>query len=285
MHLKAETTVVSPFLAKRAWGGSPELTSVMFCDRCGCRFYDRGLSESEGNRYYQGYRDLAYFRDRHHYEPFYTVGAYNADTTRMASQSRRAALAQVLEQAGAPKRFHSALDYGGGTGRMLLDVDAGRKAVFDVARGQTESGVAWIGSQEELGGNWDLVLNCQVLEHLNDPFSSVEFIANVMSKGGWLYAEVPDQHWANSAQSGQVRQAWLSWIVDKPWLLVTADTVSTAFRIKCGFLPPMGFIPMREHLNYFTVEALCALLQRAGLAVRWSGKNLENSICAVATRE
>ena len=284
-HLQREATVVSPFLAKRAWNGKPELTFVVFCDRCGFRFYDRGLSESECNNYYQGYRDEVYFKDRHSYEPFYTRSAYNRDTAWMASKGRRVALSYALEQAGAPKSFHAALDYGGGTGQMLIDVDAAKKATFDVSGGQTESGVAWIGSQEELGSGWDLVLSCQVLEHLSDPFSSVARIAGILSKGGWFYAEVPDQHWLNSARSGPVRQAWLSWIVDKPLLLVAADTISTAFRVKRGFLPPMGFIPVREHLNYFTVEALCALMQRAGLTVKWSGKKLVNAISAVAKRD
>ncbi len=284
-HLKAETTVVSPFLANRGWKGKPELTSVMFCARCGFRFYDRGLSEAEGNSYYQGYRDQTYFKERNRFEPFYTRSAYDGDTTWMASPGRRVALAQVLENAGAPKSFRAALDYGGGTGQMLLDVDAGKRVVFDVSGGHTEDGVVWIGAQQEVGGDWDLVLSCQVLEHLSDPLGSVEFIAGILSNGGWFYAEVPDQHWKNSARSGRLRQAWLSWIVDKPLLLVAADTVSTAFRVKCGFLPPMGFIPMREHLNYFTEDALRALLQRAGFTVPWSGKNAEGAICAVGRRD
>lgn len=282
-HLRKESTVVSPFLAKRGWNGEPELTSVMFCDRCGFRFYDRGLSESEGNRYYQGYRDQTYFRDRNRFEPFFTKRAYDADSTWLVSKGRRVALAHALELAGAPKSFQSVLDFGGGTGQMLLDIQAERKAVFDVSGGQTEEGVARITSQG-LGSNWDLLLSCQVLEHLTDPFCSLQTMANSLSKGGWLYAEVPDQHWSNSVRNGSVREAWLSWIIGKPRLLLAADIVSTAFRIKRGFLPPLGFIPMREHLNYFTVEALRALLLRAGLSVRWSGKNLENSICAVATR-
>jgi SAM-dependent methyltransferase len=202
----------------------------------------------------------------------------------MASKGRRVALAHVLNQAGAPKSFQAALDYGGGTGQMLLDVDARRRAVFDVSGGQTESGVSWISSQDKLGSNWDLVLSCQVLEHLSDPLSSVEFIASLLSPGGWFYAEVPIENWAPSARSGPARHAWLSWIINKPGLLVAADTISTAFRVKCGFLPPMAFIPMREHLNYFTTEALCALVQSAGLTVKWSGKNTGNEFCVVATR-
>jgi hypothetical protein len=112
----------------------------MFCDRCGFRFYDRGLSESEGNNYYQGYRDQIYFQDRNRHEPFYTKSAYQADTAWMASKGRRVALAHVLEQAGAPKSFQAALDYGGGTGQMLLDVDAGKRAVFDVSGARPKAG-------------------------------------------------------------------------------------------------------------------------------------------------
>ena len=282
--LKSETTVVSSFLAKRAWNGKPELTRVMFCDSCGFRFYDRGLSDAEGDRYYQDYRDHVYFKNRNRHEPFYTRSAYEGDTNWMSSPGRRTALAQVLERAGAPKSFQGALDFGGGTGQMLRDIDARQRAVFDVAGGHTEEGVARIVSQQELGNGWDLVLSCQVLEHLSDPLSSVELISAVLSNGGWFYAEVPDQHWSNSARSGRIREAWLSWIVDKPWLLLTADTISTAFRVKLGFLPPMGFIPVREHLNYFTEQALSALLQRAGLVVKWSGTNLEGAICAVGRR-
>jgi len=70
-----------------------------------------------------------------------------------------------------------------------------------------------------------------------------------------------------------------------PRALLAADIVSTAFRLKAGFVPPFAFLSMREHVNFFTVEALKALVTRAGLEARWAGMNLENSICAVATRE
>jgi hypothetical protein len=193
-HLKSEATIVSPFLAKRGWGGRPELTYILFCDRCGFRFFDRGLSETEGDSYYQGYRDQIYFKERNRHEPFYTRSAYEGDTAWMASRGRRVALAHALEQAGAPKSFHAALDYGGGTGRMLLDVDAGKRAVFDVSGGHTESGVSWIDSREKLGSDWDLVLSCQVLEHLNDHYGLYGEFTGVRSARkhiGWYVKSLP----------------------------------------------------------------------------------------------
>ena len=283
-RLQREATVISPFLAKRGWNGKPELTWIMFCDACGFRFYDRGLSESDANRYYGNYRDESYLLERRHFEPFYTQREHDRLEAWMASKNRRVALSDVLKKAGAPERFQAALDFGGGTGKMLADIDAKEKAVFDVIADLPEKGVKRFSSLRELGSEWDLVLSCQVLEHLTDPFESVTIIANTMLEGGWFYTEVPPQIWRNPARNNWARNAFLRWLLKHPHLLLAGDIFSTALRIKCGFLPPFGFVPMREHLNYFTVDALSALVNRSGFQVCWSGTDLEGSICVVGKR-
>ena len=67
-------------------------------------------------------------------------------------------------------------------------------------------------------------------------------------------------------------------------MLLAGDIVSTACRKKLGILPPFGFVPMREHLNYFTVDAISALITRAGLQVVWAGRNEQNDVCAIAQK-
>jgi hypothetical protein len=124
-----------------------------------------------------------------------------------------------------------------------------------------------------------------VLEHLSDPFFQVSDIARLLSPGGWLYVEVPDQSWRNIASPRAIQRAWLSLLLKSSRALHAADFVSTAIRVKLGFVPPLGFVPMREHINFFTEQAVTALLRRAGLQVRWSGRNSEQAICAVATRD
>ena len=256
----------------------------MFCDQCGFRFFDRGLSPEEANNYYSTYRDAGYLRERNSFEPFYTEKVHRGIHDWLRSKGRRIALAQVLEQAGAPTAFSAALDFGGGGGHMLLDIAAARKAVFDLSDDEMEPGITRITSLEPAGCDWDLVLSCQVLEHLSDPLSAVVQVREMLLPGGWFYAEVPDEIWSNRACSGRVRDAFLAWIVKKPLCLTAADVLSTGVRIKLGFLPPLGFVPMREHLNYFTTEALRRLLLKAGFSVAWSGKNRENCICVVARR-
>lgn len=283
--LRSETTVVSPFFAKKAWGGKPELTKVMFCSGCGFRFFDRGLTSEEASNYYSDYRGEDYFRQRNQFEPFYTEKAHRGIQEWLRSKGRRIALAQALASAGGPASFSAALDYGGGTGQMLVDIPATRKAVFDLAHNATEPGIARIQSRESIGCGWDLVLSCQVLEHVSDPRAAVEEIMQILAKGGWFYVEVPDEIWSCGARSGPRRDAWLTWMSTRPWPLLIADCVSTACRVKLGTLPSMGFVPMREHLNYFTVESLSKLLTGCGLSVEWSGKNLQNCICAVGRRK
>ena len=282
--LRGEATIVSPFLAKQSWGGKPELTRVMFCDQCGFRFFDRGLSPDEANSYYSSYRDARYFKERNSFEPFYTEKVHRGIHDYLQSKGRRIALAQVLEEVGVSAAFSAALDFGGGAGHMLLDITAPRKAVFDLSDDEMEPGVSRITSPELVGRDWDLVLSCQVLEHVSDPLSVVNQIREMLLPGGSFYAEVPDEMWSNWACSGPVRNAFLAWLVKRPMCLTAGGVLSTGVRIKLGFLPPMAFVPMREHLNYFTTESLRRLLLRAGFSVPWAGKNRENCICAVGRR-
>lgn len=271
-------------MAKRAWNGKPELTSLIFCNRCGLRFFDRGLSDEEVSNYYNGYGNDDYVKDRHRHEPFYTASVRRELRSWATSKDRRTGLSKTFAKANAPKSFSSVLDFGGGSGHMLLDIDAPRKAVFDVDEAHVDPGIERISAPELLGDGWDLVLSCQVLEHLTSPLASLEQIRNLLSVGGWLYVEMPDELWNNRAFPSKARDLFLRGLLNSPYLLLAGDIASTAFRKKLGVLPPFGFVPMREHLNYFTVDAISALVERAGLQLEWAGRNEQNDVCAIATK-
>jgi SAM-dependent methyltransferase len=282
--LRDVPTVTSGFLAKKAFGKRAELIDLIFCSECGFRFYDRGLSDVEAGRYYDGYRSEEYYKTRHEFEIFYTRRAHDETGKWLNSDGRKVAVASVLETAGAPRYFASALDFGGGTGHMLLGLDSGKRAVFDLSKEEAEPGVESYGMRDEIPGGWNLILSCQVLEHLSDPLLQVSDMARLLLPGGWLYIEVPNQTWRNIASPKAIQRAWLSLLLKSSGALHLADFICTAIRVKLGFVPPLGFVPMREHINFFTEQAVTALLQRAGLEVRWSGRNSEQAICAVATR-
>src|SRR6188472_1372992 len=94
--LRLSPTVVSPYLAYKAWQGQPEPTSLATCARCGFRFYSRNLTDAEAAQYYREYRDETYLQERHRFEPFYTRKVHHLTSGWLASDARRRSLSAVL---------------------------------------------------------------------------------------------------------------------------------------------------------------------------------------------
>jgi hypothetical protein len=283
--LSRETTLASGFLAERAWNSVPKLTAIVFCDACGFRFFERGLSTEEADRLYQGYRDQEYFRTRNKWEPFYTRAQHEAVQAWARNPDRAAGLRKTLEKAGLPTQFRYALDHGGNAGHMLREVDAAQKVVFDPSGCETLPGITAVSDPASVPPQCDLFLSCQVLEHVSDPGSYLHQAVALCAEGAYLYIEVPDEQWSNRVLHGPLRDAWLKFLLRHHRLLILADTVSTGCRVKFGFLPPLCFIPMREHLNYFTIQSLDAILLATGVQIVLSGRNDEGQLFAIARKE
>lgn len=279
--LDIQSTLVSPFLAERAWAGEPELCLLVNCKSCGFRFFDRGLSDDEASSYYSGYRGEDYFLARHRHEPFYTRSVHNETQVWLSSAARRIALRNSLAAAGLIRNRFSALDWGGGSGILLRDIQASRKAVFDLNPSDWASGMEIIKSKEDLRREWDVVVCAQVLEHLSSPVDALASMRALLRPNGLIYLEVPDQYWCAGWQPLWGRRAWLQFLCRHPKPLLIADTISTACRVKLRCLPPYGFIPMREHINFFTLAALKELLASNGFAVLSLEKNSLGCLAAV----
>jgi hypothetical protein len=264
-NFRVENTLVSPYLAFKAWVGKPEITKLMYCHDCGFRFFQRGLSDEEMSAYYAGYRDEKYHQIRHDYEPFYTQSYHEQIGAWLTSDARREDLANTLKKAKLPEKYNAVLDHGGGTGYLVRWIQADRKAVFDISGEQPEPGLEGISDPSKIGDQWDLVVSSHVFEHVSSPASILEGITPKIVQGGYLYLEVPYEQWKSFVFSSKLRDCWLRFIMSKRLLLLAMDFFSTACRIKAKFVPPMGFIPMREHINFFTPKALLALLDRHGL--------------------
>ena len=263
---------------------APQLTHIMFCGNCGLRFFDRGLSTDEAARYYREYRSDKYCAARNRCEPFYTTRIHREISSWLGSPQRRQALADVLSRNGGIGNFNSILDFGGGDGTLIVDLDAEERAVLDPSGTPPVAGVVRISDDASAARQWDLIVCAQVLEHLTDPRLTIGRLGSLLAPGGRLYLEVPDETWDNRTFAGAFRDRWLAWLLAHPTLLVAGDVISTACRIKLGTLPPFGFIPMREHLQYFTEEALCAIIEACGLDIIRSGRNSVGQIYAVAAR-
>ncbi len=280
--------LVSPFLAERALLQPSQPVERLLCASCGYSWTTRGLSDDEARRLYTGYRGEDYFRLRHRHEPWYSRAINDGIGDEQQMVGRRAVLAQSLARAEAvfgPRPAGRVLDHGGDRGQMLRDLPDSERVVFDL------SGVApdpWARAidAETLArdAGFDLIMNCQVLEHVNSPEAMLASLHALIVPGGWAYLEVPNETWREAAIGGEsARLGWLRFVCRHPRLLKTLDFLSTALRIKLGWIPPLGFWALREHLNFFTPESLRLLMERAGFEVAFSDLSA-SGISAVGRR-
>jgi SAM-dependent methyltransferase len=129
------------------------------------------------------------------------------------------------------RRDMSVLDFGGGTGRLMRAfLEHGHDCSLIDYPGEKLPGVHYLGSQPsdiESGRRFDLVVCSHVLEHLADPCSALLALRPCLAPDSILYIEVPLEIWK------QV---------------------------------PLPVEPV-THINYFTIDSLRTLLERAGFDV------------------
>ncbi len=167
---------------------------------------------------------------------------------------------------------------------MLGAVEADRKAVFDPSFRATLPGIDRHTDVATLPGNWELILSCQVLEHVSSPVEYLNELGALLGNSGWLYIEVPTEKWRPALGSDGLRAAWLALLLRWRPLLIAADVLCTVSRIKLGRLPPLGFVAMREHLNYFSADALAAALRGSGFIIDACGINGAGQLYAIARK-
>lgn len=265
-----EWGLVSPFLAARAFRQDPAKTRVFRCGSCGFAWSERGLSPEQAELLYVGYRGEAYFRQRNHFEPWYGRKKNDGIGSEETMLSRRLAMAGTMERARAglgARPVGVVADFGGDTGQMLRDLPDGEKWVYEFSGVQTSAWAMPVKSLSDLAGRCDLAMACQVLEHVESPLETALQVAALAKKGGWVYLEVPDERWSQSMARAAWRAGWLDAVARRPWLHQGLDFVSTASRLTFGWIPPFGFWSMREHLNFFTPQALRSIGEKSGLDV------------------
>ncbi len=280
--------VLSAFLSQRALLQPPAPVARLICAACGHSWSARGLSDDEARRLYTGYRGEAYFQERHALEPWYGRALNDGMGDEQHMTARRAVLAASLSRAEAAfgaRPVGRALDHGGDRGQMLRDLPDPERVVFDLSGVPVDP---WARAIDADGlarsPGFELILNCQVMEHVNDPGAVLRELHAMTAPGGWAYIEVPDERWREAGGGPEsARLAWLRFVCRRPALLKALDFLSTALRVKLGWVPPLGFWALREHLNFFTPRSLRLLMERSGFEVAFS-ETSASGISAVGRR-
>ncbi len=183
---------------------------------------------------YRDYRSPAYNRERIHFEPEYAQIAAAIGQDQREVNTRRSALSAFLHKGLQTSEAHTILDYGGADGRFIPDIP-GSKFVYEISNIDPVPGVTRIKSESELG-TYSIVLFAHVTEHVTHPLNLVRKLSGYVEPGGYLYIETPQEI------SDQQR----------------ASLQHSALRLDIG---------IHEHINYYCVPAVAALLEAAGFTV------------------
>lgn len=246
-ELDRSPAILMPFVAHRVFGWTPveitpdwglrtiqagmayPLCASLQCQDCGLLFLDIRFDDGEMARLYGGYRDAAYTAERDRFEPGYA--AHNASIlAHMPDTSWVEGFVGPLLP--APPRV---LDWGGDDGRNTpFRGKGGTVEVYDLSDQPVLDGVRRVGRGEMGQGGHDLIVLSHVLEHVPFPAQVLAEIAAVMGRDTLLYIEVPFEK-----------------------LVAEAPHARDLARRKKHW---------HEHVNFFTEDAMRALLDRAGLA-------------------
>jgi SAM-dependent methyltransferase len=247
-NLTRSGAVLMPFVAYRAFGWTPveitpdwglrtiqsgmayPLCNSLQCQDCGLVFLDIRFDAAEMSGLYRGYRGADYTADRERFEPGYA--ALNAAIIDHVPDTSQAETFLGPHVGRRPR----VLDWGGDTGdntpflKTALAID-----IFDISDQPVIEGARRVSREDLQGAAYDLVVLSHVLEHVPEPVELVRDAAAMLGPEAILYVEVPYEG------------------------LIAADPDSRDLAVRKKY--------WHEHINFFTEDAMRALLARAGLEV------------------
>lgn len=264
--------IVAPFIASYVLRSAARPTALLECRDCAFRFYAERYGDVELEKLYGQYRGLEYFRARNKSEPWYTAtinASIGGSEEKIAF--RRGYVADMLSSELADAApVDALLDFGGDRGQFIpMDV-AKSKYVYEMSDVEPIAGVNRISSDSDLKARtYDVVMLCHVLEHSSDPLVTLrELRVLLRSESSVLLVEVPYERYdLHSARHRPWYRSWLGALTRLRAPLIAFDFYSTVVRYRWNRVPPFGFVKMHEHINFFEMKSLSALLTRAGFTV------------------
>lgn len=269
-------TKISDFLVAKIFGedevGNDYAVNLCHCEECTFSFYDRRLTDEESNRLYDGYRGAEYQRIREKYDCWYTEkinDAINNDSMALKEQQR---VIEKMVRENVPINIRVALDFGGNQGDTFTDfLGTEEKYVYDISDIDVKGGgVKKIGSyQELLEHHFDFIMCNMTLEHVSYPKDFVKLLYDIGSSDTYYYLEVPSE---NPFEKNKFS-------VMKYFGLFYNTHYSKSRLIKHYFnLKRQPYMPMSEHVNFFTPTAIKTLMTESGFDVVDIQENYERAV-------
>jgi hypothetical protein len=238
-----------PFVAKRAFEWEPviiradwglrdvpagiayPLCNSVRCTNCGLLFLDIRFDDAEMAALYRGYREDEYVSLRERFEP-----GYRERNAELVAESRflRTVEMFLARHIAGPVRI---LDFGGDTGlNTPMRSLAVLHHIFDISAKPLIPQAQRVTAREIAAQEYDLIVLRHVLEHIPFPADILDRAASAMSSETKIYIEVPHEE--------------LMRVHGGEDCLETRKTY------------------WHEHVNFFTLSSIDALLSGSGLAIQ-----------------
>lgn len=252
-------TKISDFIKERIKYEGEDDIELLHCTGCSFAFYNYRFSQEQQEKLYSGYRDDVYQQQREKHEYWYTAKVndlLNHDMKSLTEQQRIIDKVLIDNNLDA---FDNALDYGGNEGETFLKKWGEKnKYLFDISGCQTLPGIIGINRIDDLYNlQLDFVMCNMVFEHL----ANVTEVMNVFTKIGdnstVFYIEVPSEFPFDNDKFS---------IKNNMGLLMNPN-FSNWKLLRYYLKQRMGsFMPMKEHINFFSPTSLKAMVENSGFA-------------------
>ncbi|WP_421910136.1 class I SAM-dependent methyltransferase [Methanolacinia petrolearia] len=175
----------------------------------------------------------------------------------------------ILANLSGKRRFNRILDYGGDRGQFIPDDISDERYVYEVSVVTPVPGVTLVDDIDSVGNDtFDVVILSMVLEHVSDPHVILNKIHEILAPDGYLVLEVPYEPFKYKNWFGNKTENYLNKLANSPEFISKAiDLYSTLFRIKFRYIPPLGFVKLHEHINFFSESSLHSLFQLNNFSV------------------
>ena len=266
-RIQTTDTMISDFVMARIQPGfQPNCgqntpVKLCFCQNCTFAFYDHRITDAESDRLYAGYREEQYQQTRQRMEPWYTSKVNRAlNQDRRSLHDQKTVIAQILH-ANTKREIKTALDYGGNEGRTFFrKLGTQKKYVFDISGVQTLKGVIGIQNYDDLKKlHFDFIMCNHLFEHLADPQDVLNRIRVLGDENTLFYIEVPSENPFTRVNKFSVLHN----------LKMMFNPLFNPFLLVRSYLRKrrQPFMPMHEHINFYTKKSMRCLLERSGFAV------------------
>jgi SAM-dependent methyltransferase len=223
-----------PVVIDESWGLSTipmgsayTICNSLYCPNCVFLFLDMRFDDSELQKLYNDYRGEEYTRVRDIYEPGYAKRNSSLNVQNIYIDSVENYLSPYL------KRSPAVLDWGGDTGINTPFLKSCKRLdIYEISGKEVVAGARSVTLDAAKREQYDLVVCCQVLEHVSFPLKVLDLMRSCMKPGTFLYLELPHEDIMRHGIGGSGKK--------RHW---------------------------HEHINFYSVKSVDKLLESFGLDV------------------